>query len=121
MCAPTSGAATWHGGMTWAGFLGWVCSSLSPLLRADDVAVMHNLSTHRAAGVAETIGGRGARAVYLLHCSPDLNPIEKMWSKMKTLFRRERVCESGVVARALSRVTPSDCVGWYRSCGCAAP
>lgn len=119
------GAATWRGGTTKARFLSWVRSALAPLLREGDVVVMDNLSAHRADGVAEAVEARGARVVYLPPYSPDLNPIEKMWSKMKALLRGERVRDPGAlpgaVARALARVTPSDCAGWYRSCGYAAP
>lgn len=119
------GAATWRGGTTKEGFLSWARCTLAPLLREGDVVVMDSPSAHGADGVAEAVEARGARVVCLPPYSPDLNPIERTWSKMKALLRGERVRDPGAlpgaVARALSRVTPSDCAGWYRSCGYETP
>lgn len=115
--------STWAGGTTKARFLGWVRGELAPLLRAGDVVAMDNLSAHRAAGVADAVRARGARVLYLPPYSPDLNPVEKMWSKMKALLRGLRARDPGAlpgaVGWALAQVTPSDCAGWFRSCGYA--
>ena len=64
-------------------FLAWVKQGLAGCLQPDDVVVMDNLATHKVAGVRETIEGTGARLEYLPPYSPDLNPIEPMWSKVK--------------------------------------
>jgi transposase len=102
-------------------FTTWVEQCLAPTLRQGDTVVMDNLSSHKAAAVAELIAARGAKLRYLPPYSPDLNPIEKMWSKVKTLLRgaKARTAEtlSQAVADALSAVTKSDVQGWYQSCG----
>ena len=114
-------ARTWAGGTTRERFLAYVRDALAPALRAGDVVVMDNLSAHRAQGVREAVEARGAKVVYLPPYSPDLSPIEKMWSKVKALLRGLRARDPGAlpgaVAWALSKVTPSDCEGWFRSCG----
>lgn len=113
--------ASWPGGTTRERFAGFVRDALAPTLRPGDVVVMDNLSAHHAREVAEVVEGRGASLLFLPPYSPDLNPIEKMWSKVKSLVRGRRARDVGLltqaVAQALSRVTPSDCLGWFRSCG----
>jgi transposase len=64
-------------------FLAWVKQGLVRCLQADDVVVMDNLATHKVAGVREAIEEAGARLEYLPPYSPDFNPIEPMWSKVK--------------------------------------
>jgi len=64
-------------------FLAWVKQGLVPVLQRDDVVSLDNLSTHKVAGVQEAIEGAGARLEYLLPYSPDFNPIENLWSKVK--------------------------------------
>ena len=71
--------------------------------------------------IDELIASAGARTVYLPPYSPDLNPIEKMWSKVKTLLRkwkvRMRCLLAWAIEEAISLVTPSDCDGWFSCCG----
>lgn len=102
-------------------FVAWIEQFLAPCLQEGDVVVMDNLSAHKAAAVAEMIGRRGARLLYLPPYSPDLNPIEKMWSKIKALLRgakaRTREALQHAVAQALSAVSTNDIVGWFKSCG----
>lgn len=69
-------------------FLAWVRQMLVPALAKGDVVVMDNLSAHKVAGVRETIEGAGARLLYLPPYSPDLNPIENAFAKLKALVRR---------------------------------
>jgi transposase len=64
-------------------FLAWVKQGLVPALQPDDVVILDNLSTHKVAGVREAIAGAGARLEYLPPYSPDFNPIENLWSKVK--------------------------------------
>ena len=86
-----------------------------------DIVVMDNLRAHKISGVAEAIVSAGACAVYLPPYSPDLNPIEKMWSKVKVFMRKWKVRMQCLMAwtieEAISLVTPSDCEGWFRCCG----
>ena len=64
-------------------FLAWVKQGLVPVLRRDDVVILDNLSTHKVAGVQTAIESAGARLEYLPPYSPDFNPIENLWSKVK--------------------------------------
>src|SRR5690606_35104275 len=76
-----------EGAMDGAMFLQWVRSCLAPSLRRGDVVVMDNLNCHKVAGVEEAIEAAGASVWYLPPYSPDLNPIEKLWSKVKAWLR----------------------------------
>jgi transposase len=61
---------------------------LCPTLRPEDVVILDNLSSHKVAGVEEAITATGATVLYLPPYSPDLNPIEKFFSKLKALLRK---------------------------------
>ena len=63
---------------------------LGPTLRPGDIVVMDNLAVHKVAGIAEGIHTRGARVEYLPPYSPDFNPIEQAWSKLKTALRQRK-------------------------------
>ena len=76
------------GPMTGPAFRAYVEQFLAPALAAGDVLVMDNLAAHKVAGVAEAIAAVGASILYLPPYSPDLNPIEQMFSKLKTLLRK---------------------------------
>jgi transposase len=92
-----------------------------PTLRAGDVVGADHLSAHQAAGVQEAIAAQGARLLYVPPYSPDLNPIEPCWSKIKTLLRaakaRPREALDAAVPRALATVTEADARGWFAHCG----
>ena len=102
-------------------FLAYVKQVLAPTLEAGDLVVMDNLGAHKVKGVAETIEGRGAAVIYLPPYSPDLNPIEKCWSKIKTYLRaakaRTREALEQALKKALLLVTKKDAIGWFTSCG----
>ena len=68
-------------------FLAWVRQGLVPTLQKNDLVMMDNLSTHKVAGVRQAIETAGARLLYLPPYSPDFNPIENMWSKVKQILR----------------------------------
>lgn len=76
-------------------FLEYVKQVLCPTLTVGDVVVMDNLSVHKIKGVREAIEAQGARLVYLPPYSPDLNPIEKCWSKIKTYLRKAKARKIG--------------------------
>jgi transposase len=102
-------------------FLAYVALVLVPALRAGDVVVLDNLAAHKAAGVAEAINAAGATVLYLPPYSPDLNPIENMWSKVKSHLRsaaaRTLDALGEAIDAALAAVTPDDCRGFFRNCG----
>ncbi|MFA6187621.1 MAG: transposase, partial [Phycisphaerae bacterium] len=83
--------------------------------------VLDNLSAHKSQQVRELIESVGAELWYLPPYSPDLNPIEKMWSKVKSILRtlktRTKEALIDAIAEALERVTASDAKGWFESCG----
>jgi transposase len=67
-------------------FLAWVEQGLVPTLRTGDLVILDNLATHKIRGVREAIQTAGARLLYLPPYSPDFNPIEPMWSKVKQIL-----------------------------------
>lgn len=102
-------------------FLAYVEQVLVPTLAPGDVVVMDNLSAHKAKRVRELIEGCGAKLIYLPPYSPDLNPIEKCWSKIKTYLRaakaRTREALKKALAEVLQLITEEDAAGWFSSCG----
>ena len=102
-------------------FRAYVREVLCPTLRTGDLVVADNLSAHKAAGVQEAIAAKGARLLYLPPYSPDLNPIEQCWSKIKTFLRaakaRTREALDAAVRRALATVTEADARAWFAHCG----
>ena len=88
-----------------------------------DVVVMDNLAAHKVQGVPALIQDRGAQLRYLPPYSPDFNPIEKCWSKVKQLLRRAKARSlpalETAVADALAAVTPHNIQACFRHCGYA--
>lgn len=101
----------------------YVAQVLCPTLKAGDVVVMDNLPAHKVAGIKELIEARGAKLIYLPPYSPDLNPIEKCWSKIKTYLRKSKARTREELEKAfreaLLLVTEEDAQGWFKSCGYA--
>jgi transposase len=104
-------------------FLAWVKRGLVPVLQRDDMVIMDNLSTHKVAGVQEAIAAVGARLEYLPPYSPDLNPIENLWSKVKQGLKSRaprtarHLCQAA--GAAFATVTPEDCHGFFSHAGYA--
>jgi len=102
-------------------FSAYIEKELAPTLRPGDIVIMDNLSAHKDETVRKNIEGRGATLKYLPPYSPDLNPIEKMWSKIKQLLRSAKARNHEelikAIGDALDRVTPGDTTGWFQSCG----
>jgi transposase len=102
-------------------FRAYVREVLCPTLRAGDLVIMDNLAPHKSDPTLELITAAGAQVLFLPAYSPDLNPIEKMWSKLKSLLRgaEARTTEELVAAigNALAQVTAQDALGWFVSCG----
>jgi transposase len=120
MTAPT----VVDGAMTGDLFEAYVRQQLAPTLAAGDVVVMDNLAAHKRAGVAAAVEAVGARVVYLPPYSPDLNPIEKAFSKLKARLRAAAERTVGRLWDLLGRLTdafgPQECANYFRSCGYAA-
>jgi len=102
-------------------FQAYVEHILLPTLKAGDIVVLDNLSAHKNKTVREMIESVGAELWFLPPYSPDLNPIEKMWSKIKAILRtlKARTEETliNAIAKALDAITASDAKGWFKSCG----
>lgn len=102
-------------------FLAYVEQHLAPTLKAGDVVVMDNLSAHKVAGVREAIEAAGASVLYLPPYSPDFNPIELAFSKLKSVLRREAERTVSGLWSLLGRVgelfAPDECFAYFRHCG----
>jgi transposase len=103
-------------------FEAYVEEALAPSLVAGQVVVLDGLGAHRTARVRELIEGRGCDLVFLPSYSPDLNPIEEAFSKIKHLVRkaaeRTREALNEAIAQALRAITLGDVVGWFAHCSC---
>jgi transposase len=106
-----------------ATFLAWVQQLLVPTLRQGDIVVMDNLSSHKVKGVREAIEAAGANLRYLPPYSPDLNPIEQFFAKLKALLRKAgaRTIEAldEAIAGALTRFSPTECKNFLAHSGYA--
>jgi transposase len=116
---------TVEGPTTSAVFEAYVEQVLAPTLRSGQVVVMDNLSAHKGERVRELIEERGCKLLYLPSYSPDLNPIEEAFSKIKGLVReaeartREALVEA--IGSALSAITSADARGFFEYCGYRMP
>lgn len=112
---------TVEGGTTRDVFLRFVREHLCPALRARDVVVMDNLAAHHVREVRREIESVGARVLFMPPYSPDMNPIEIAWAKLKSIVRSARARSlrelSLAVEHARDRITLSNLAGWYRHCG----
>lgn len=106
-----------EGAMDGEMFLAWVVQGLAPTLQKGDVVIMDNLATHKVQGVCEAIEAVGARLLYLPPYSPDYNPIENMWSKIKQILRSQipRTAAELITAAkiAFEAISSSDCHGFF--------
>jgi transposase len=102
-------------------FAGYIESSLVAELEPGDIVVMDNLPVHKSRRVADAIESAGCMLVFLPPYSPDLSPIENMWSKVKAILRKAgaRTFEAVVNAAgdALHAITLEDCDGYFGHCG----
>lgn len=106
-------------------FLAWVRQVLAPVLRPGDVVVADNLASHKVAGVRDAIEAHGASLLFLPAYSPDLNPIEQVFAKLKALIRkaepRNRDNLWRTIGNALDRFASAQCSNYLRHCGYAHP
>lgn len=102
-------------------FHAYVEQILVPTLRRGDIVILDNLAAHKNDRTEALMKAAGAEVRFLPPYSPDLNPIEKMWSKVKQLLRSAEARTlpelQAAVAAALEKVTAQDARGWWVSCG----
>lgn len=102
-------------------FLAYVRQFLCPTLQPGDIVVVDNLSSHKVAGVEQAIQATGATLLYLPPYSPDFNPIEKFFSKLKALLRKaaKRSIDAlwKEIGELLDAVTQDECSNFFASCG----
>jgi transposase len=110
-----------RGSMDGEAFSGYIEQFVAPALRPGQVLLMDNLNVHKSVAVREAIEARGAKLVFLPPYSPDMSPIERAWSKIKTLVRKAAARGwdgmVDVVAAAMRAVCPADAVGWFHHSG----
>lgn len=109
------------GAMNGPAFLAWVEQELAPTLSLGDIVVMDNLPAHKPAAVRAAIESRGAELRYLPPYSPDLNPIEMAYSKLKAFLRKAAVRSIpalwNAIAQAIEQISRQDCLGYFTAAG----
>jgi transposase len=102
-------------------FKHYITTNLVPALHKGDIGIMDNLSSHKAAGIKEAVEKAGATVMYIPPYSPDLNPIEEMWSKLKAYLRKAKArTNDGLLAAIVTGFktsTPDNCLGWFTHTG----
>lgn len=111
------------GAINGAIFLAWVKQQLAPTLRSGDIVVMDNLAAHKVPGVRQAIEAVGASVVYLPPYSPDLNPIENVFAKIKGEIRKRKprtkeACDQ-LCGQCLDWFSPNECANYLRHAGYA--
>ena len=114
-CAPWLFGGAMNGEM----FLAWVRQGLAPTLRSGDIVILDNLATHKIRGVRDALAAVGARLLHLPPYSPDFNPIEPMWSKIKQTLRSRAPRTQADLLRAaktaFNSISTADCKGFFFS------
>jgi len=117
----TTACMTIEGATNTEVFHAYVREVLVPTLQPGDIVVMDNLGAHKNERTLELIALAKAEVRFLPAYSPDLNPIEMMWSKLKALLRKAQARNHpdllAAIASALAAVTPQDALGWFVHCG----
>jgi transposase len=117
----TTACMTVEGAVNAEVFRSYVSEILLPTLSAGDLLIMDNLSSHKDRQALELLESAGVKVRFLPAYSPDLNPIELMWSKVKALLRKAEARTSDAlllaIGEALSRITQKDAKHWFAHCG----
>lgn len=114
---------TYSGGTTKDKFVEYLKNILIPALHDGDIIVMDNMRSHHVKEVSEIINNskKHLTLLYLPPYSPDFNPIEMMWSKIKSVLRMIKIRNFSMLQNAIktafSKITSSDCVGWFSAVG----
>ena len=110
---------TYEGGTTGDRFVSYIKEILLPTLTKGDIIVMDNMRSHHVKAVAEAIEDAGINLLYLPPYSPDMNPSEMLWSKLKSILRKAAVrCKDklhNAIDSALACVSLSDCKNWFQA------
>ncbi len=113
--------AVFDGAIYGVSFLAWVEQILAPTLRNGDIVVLDNLSSHKVDGVREAIEATGAELRYLPPYSPDLNPIEQLFAKLKALLRKAaaRTVDAlwSAIGQLVEKFEPDECRNYIRNSG----
>jgi transposase len=119
--AGVSASLTVNGAVDTTVFRAWIEQVLGLTLKPGGIVMLDNLAVHKAAGSAEAIAAWGARLEPLPPYSPELNPIEQCWAKLKTALRQARAHTrrklDAALKRALQTITPADAQAWFTHCG----
>jgi transposase len=117
----TTECLVYEGSLTGDFFKVWVKDCLCPTLRDGDIVIMDNLSSHKVSGIEELVAKTGARVEYLPPYSPDFNPVENMWSKVKSFLQKQKArCKETLftsVGKALKQISHLDAKSWFNFCG----
>ena len=109
------------GPMTGRAFRAYVEQFLAPALAPGDVVVLDNLAAHKIAGVRQALAAAGASLLYLPPYSPDLNPIEQLFAKLKALLRKAAARTKdelwSTIGRLLQTYSPAECTNYLNHCG----
>ncbi len=110
-----------EGAMTTLTFEVYIEDVLAPTLRRGEIVLMDNLSAHKSDHIRATLDARGVQVIFLPPYSPDLNPIEKCWAKVKQALRaaKARTWEDllAAVRKALLSISRRDVLAWFAHCG----
>jgi len=102
-------------------FLCYIEQFLAPTLQEGDIVIMDNLSSHKVKGIEDAIEAKGAHVIFLPAYSPDLNPIEQMWAKVKAYLRKAKArtldALYDALKHALDNISIPDILGWFRETG----
>ena len=109
------------GAMDGDAFRVYVRDFLAPTLRKGDIVIMDNLPSHKVTGIREAIEAVGAKLHYLPPYSPDLNPIEQAFSKIKAMLRKAAARSISALYKAIARIirtiSPSECAAYLNNSG----
>jgi transposase len=117
-CDGLTASGLFDGAINGDAFLAYVEQVLVPTLRKGDVVIMDNLGSHKVKGVREAIEGAGASLMFIPPYSPDLNPIEKAFAKLKALLRAKKLRTVDALWKAVGNIvecfTPRECAHFLR-------
>ena len=123
-CDRLTAPCVFDGPINGVSFRAYVEQILVPTLRPGDIVVMDNLGSHKSQAVRETIRKAGAKLFFLPPYSPDLNPIEQVFAKLKTLLRKaaERSIDATWrrIGALLQHFAPDECANYFRNAGYAS-
>lgn len=123
-CDGITAPCVFDGPINGVSFRAYVEQVLAPTLRPGDIVVMDNLGSHKSAAIRHAIRAAGARLFYLPPYSPDLNPIEQVFAKLKALMRklRARTVEATWrgIGSLLGHFSPTECANYFRNAGYAS-